>query len=161
MQHTTHMKHIEDVLGEHSFFADLPPATRSLIAGCGVNARHAAGEMIAREGDPADTFFAIRHGRVAVRLTPPAGPPLTLATLEDSEILGWSWLVPPYRWQYDATALTDTATIRFDGACLRQKCEADPALGYELMKRFASLFARRLSSARIQLMDLHAPARDD
>jgi CRP-like cAMP-binding protein len=155
------MHHIEDVLADHPFFAGLSAPKLALIAGCGRNVRLDPGEILAREGDPAETFHAIRHGRVAIRVAAPGHEPITLTTLEDGDIVGWSWLFPPYRWQYDVVAIAPTATIQFDGFCLRGKCEADPVLGHDLMKRFAVLFARRLAETRLQLLDVHAPVIRD
>ena len=79
-------------------------------------------------------FYAIRHGSVALELHVPARDAVTIDTLHDGDLLGWSWLFPPYRWEFDGRAREDTALISFDGACLRGKCDADHELGYELMK---------------------------
>ena len=70
-----------------------------------------------------------------------------------------SWLFPPYRWQFDGRAVEPIRAIRLDGACLRGKCEADPRLGFELMKRFAAIMQRRMRSARLRLVDLYGGAR--
>ena len=87
-----------------------------------------------REGEPADAFYVIREGAVALETDVPGRGAVTLETLHDGDLLGWSWLVPPYRTAFDARALGTTHAIAFDGACLRGKCEADPALGYDLLK---------------------------
>jgi CRP/FNR family cyclic AMP-dependent transcriptional regulator len=81
-----------------------------------------------------------------------------LQTLEPGEIVGWSWLFPPYRWNFDVRALEPLGAIAFDGACLRGKCDRDPALGYTLMKRFARVLSERLGAARLQLLDLYGSA---
>ena len=67
----------------------------------------------------------------------PARQTLPIQTLTEGDILGWSWLYPPYRWQFSARALEPTKAIAFDAARLRGRCEADHELGYQLMKRFA------------------------
>jgi CRP-like cAMP-binding protein len=82
--------------------------------------------------------------------------PTVVQRLEEGDILGWSWLVPPYQWRYDARALTMTRAIALDGACLRHKCEQDPALGYELLKRFSHHVSRTLDATILQLMDVYA-----
>lgn len=146
---------IEDRLAEHAFFADLPADRRALVAGCGRHARFDAGAALAREGAPAETFHAVREGRVAIQVAAAGRPPLVIATLGPGSILGWSWLFPPYRWLHDAVAVEPVRTIEFDGACLRGKCDADPALGYDLMRRFAAVFTDRLAAARMQLLDLY------
>ena len=126
-----------------------------LIAGCATNVRVRAGEYLFREGDRADLFYAIRHGSVALELHVPARDDVTIDTLHDSEVVGWSWLFPPYRWEFDGRAREDTALISFDGACLRGKCDADHDLGYELMKHFARVITERLQATRLRLLDVY------
>ena len=87
----------------------------------------------------------------------PSRGAVTLQTLGEGEILGWSWLFPPYVCQFDARAREDVRATSFDGACLRTKCDADPALGYELMKRLARMVSSRLEAARRQLLDVYGP----
>ena len=82
-------------------------------------------------------------------------PPITVQTIREGEILGWSWLIPPYRWRFDAKAADLTRAIALDGKCLRTKSEEDHDLGYELMKRFAGIIVERLESARLQLLDVY------
>jgi CRP-like cAMP-binding protein len=148
-------KDIEALLAEHQFFKEMSPNYRSLIAGCGRNVRFDAGQFIAKTDDPANQFFAIRHGRLSIELHSSGRGPLILQTLEAGEILGWSWLFPPYRWTFDARAIDQVRAISFDGECLRGKCERDPAMGYDFMKRFAQTFMQRLQAARVQLLDLY------
>jgi CRP/FNR family cyclic AMP-dependent transcriptional regulator len=73
--------------------------------------------------------------------------------------VGWSWLFPPYKAHFDARALTLVRALSLDGACLRQKCDVDPALGYDLVRRFAAVAVRRLESTRVQLLDLYGQSR--
>ena len=151
------METIDDLLSRHPFFKDLKPEYLALIAGCGQNVHFAAGAYLLREGEAADRFFAIRGGSVAVETYVPSRGAVTLQTIREGEILGWSWLFPPYVYQFDARAQEDVRATAFDGACLRGKCDADPALGYELMKRLARLVSSRLEGARRQLLDLYGP----
>jgi CRP-like cAMP-binding protein len=151
------METIDALLSRHPFFAGLKPAYLTLIAACAQNVHFQAGARLACEGEPADRFFAIRGGRVAIETFVPSRGPVTLQTLGEGEILGWSWLFPPYVWQFDACAREDVRATAFDGACLRTKCDADPALGYELMKRLAQLVSQRLEAARRQLLDVYGP----
>ena len=148
-------KNIEALLEEHPFFADMESAYRALIAGCGRNVHFKAGTLIAKTGDPANQFFAIRHGRVSIEIHSPERGALILQTLEAGDIAGWSWLFPPYTWTYDVRAVDAVRAISFDGACLRGKCDRDPAMGYAFMKRFAQVFMQRLQATRIQLLDLY------
>jgi CRP-like cAMP-binding protein len=152
------METLDALLSGHPFFAGLKPEYLALIAGCGRNVHFSAGAYLAREGDAADRFFAIRSGRVAVETHAPPQGSLMLQTLGEGEILGWSWLFPPYIWQFDARALEEVRATAFDGACLRAKCENDPALGYDLMKRLAHLVSRRLEAATRQLLDVYGPS---
>jgi CRP-like cAMP-binding protein len=148
-------KDIEALLAEHSFFKDFPPSYRALIAGCGKNVQFAAGQLFVKTGDAAKQFFAIRHGRASIELHSPERGALILQTVEVGDIVGWSWLFPPYRWKFDVRAVEDVRAITFDGECLRGKCERDPAMGYDFMKRFALVFMERLESARLQLLDIY------
>jgi CRP-like cAMP-binding protein len=111
--------------------------------------------MIFREGDEANQFFLIREGRVAIEVFSEARGPVTIQTLNAGEILGWSWLVPPYFWRFDARAVDEVRALALDGKCLREKCETDPRLGYELLKRFALVITRRLEATRMQLLDVY------
>lgn len=150
---------IHALLGEHPFFAPLEPADRELIAGCGTNVVFPAGSVIAREGDAADRFYVLRDGRVAIEVHAPGRGPLVVATADAGDVVGWSWLVPPHRWRFDVRAVTDVHAVALDGACLRAKCDQDPALGYRLLRRFSGVVADRLEATRIRLLDLYgAPA---
>jgi len=149
------MRTIDQLVAELPAFAGLGPAQLDLIAGCGGNRVFAAGEYLAREGDPADTFFVLRAGRVALEIDAPGRGALMIATLGEGAVVGWSWLFPPYRWSFDARALEQTRVVAFDGACLRGKCEDDKALGYTLMQRFAAVMLERLQATRLQLLDVY------
>ena len=128
------------------------------IAGCARNRPFRDGEQILRAGDPANTFHVIREGAVALETYMPDGGPVILETLHEGELLGWSWLVPPYRVAFDCRAVGITHTIEFDGACLRGKCENDPALGYDLMKVVAAVIVERLQATRLRLIDIYGQA---
>ena len=149
---------IDEILAAHPFFKDFAPAHRALIAGCGKNVHFQAGQLFARTGEPANEFFAVRHGRASIELHSPERGPLILQTLEQGDVAGWSWLFPPYRWRFDLRAVEEVRAISFDGECLRGKCERDPAMGYDFMKRFAGVFMERLEAARLQLLDLYGSA---
>ncbi len=149
------MRSIEQVLTEMPTFAGLEPEHLARIAGCGENRGFEAGEYLAREGDPADTFYAVRRGRAALEIHPPAGAPLVVETIGDGAVVGWSWLFPPYRWSFDVRALEPIRAVSFDGACLRGKCDADRDLGYALMQRFSGVILERLQATRLQLIDVY------
>ena len=148
-------KNLEALLAEHSFFRQMSPEYRALMAGCGKNVHFHAGEIIARTGDPSNHFFAIRQGHVSVELHGPERGPIVIQTLEAGDILNWSWLFPPYRWMFDVRADEEVSAISFDGECLRGKCESDPAMGYDFMKRFALVFMERLEATRLQRLNVY------
>ena len=147
------MKRIADLLAEVPVFVGLAEAQRELIGGCGRNVVLDGGEYVFHEGDPANVFYAIRSGSVALELGTPAT--LIIETLHAGDVLGWSWLFPPYRVRYDARAMDDVHAIAFDGACLREKCDTDHDLGYELMRRFAQIVTARLQATRLRLLDVY------
>lgn len=111
-----------------------------------------------REGEEADRFYLIREGSVVLEVFNLELGSLPLQTLEAGQVVGWSWLVPPYRWRFDARCVTDVRAFALDGLCLRAKCEADPHLGYELLKRFAMLIDQRLQATRRQLVEAQSRA---
>jgi CRP/FNR family transcriptional regulator, cyclic AMP receptor protein len=149
------MRGIDAILAEHPFLGGFSKEALTVIAGCAANQRYDAGAYICREGEPADRFFLIRHGTVTLETNLPGRGPMAFQTLGEGEILGVSWLVPPYRWDFDARAVGLVRAIAFDAACLRDKCEADHDLGYELMKRFVPELVRRMQAARLQGLDLY------
>jgi len=154
----TGMRGIDALLSEHPFFKDLPPDDLAFIAGCGKNVRFREGEYIFREGEPADHFYVIRHGRVALEIFAPERGPLVTEMIGEGGVVGWSWLFPPYRWSSDARAVEDTVAVALDGVCLREKCEREPRLGYELMRRFAQIIMERLHATRVRLLDIYGRA---
>lgn len=149
------MQEIDELLAEVPGFDQLSPEARETVAGCGRNSVFKPGEYLMREGEPADSFYVIRHGSVALETFVPQSGAVTLETLHEGDLLGWSWLVPPYRTAFDARAVDTARALQFDGACLRGKCEGDPALGYYLFKLFAAVIVRRLQDARMQMLNVY------
>ena len=152
------MQTIEELLAEAPCFEGMAPAHLELIAGCARNQVFEQGAYLMREGEDADSFYVIRRGRIALETFVPQRGGLIVETIDDGHLLGWSWLVPPYRTHLDARALTEAHTISFDAACLRGKCEQDPALGYELMQRFVPVIVDRLQATRFRLLDVFGQA---
>ena len=152
---------IAELLAEAAVLEGMRPDQLDLIAGCGRIIAFDAGATLFREGEPADDFYLLRHGRVALQLYMHGGSPLTVSTHGPGEIVGWSWLFPPFRWHLDGQAMEHGSAVLFDGACLRGKAESDHDLGYELMKRFAAEMVARLQATRVQLLDVYGgvPAR--
>lgn len=145
----------EQVLAEHPFFKDLSEPHLDTVVGCASNVVFQPGEFIFREGEAADRFYVVREGKVAVEVFVPNRGPVTIETIEGGEVLGWSWLFAPYRARFDARAMNAVRALSLDGACLRAKCEKDPGLGYELLKRFTQVVVSRLEATRMQLLDLY------
>ena len=153
------MRSLQELLVEHPFFAGLDEATVGMLVGCASNVHYRPGEYLFREGDPADRFFVVRRGRVALDLHGPGQAEMVVDTVDEGGVVGWSWLVPPYHWFFDARAMQEVSAVAVDASCLREKCEQDPALGYALMQRVAGVMYHRLQSARIRLLDLYGADR--
>lgn len=154
------MENLERLLLEHPFFKDMAPEHVRFLTGCARNQRFDTGAYLAREGQEANTTLLVRRGRVALEIHQPAGGPRNLQTVEEGEVIGWSWLFPPYQWHFDARALSPTLVLAFDGSCLRKKCEEDTRLGYELLKRLLFTVHKRLERSRFQLVDMYKGPRD-
>ena len=152
------MTPLKGLVRAHPFSAGLPEGMVDLVAGCGANVAYARASYVFREGGPADRFFLLRHGRVSLEAFLPGRGPRVFQTLGPGEVVGASWLVEPHVWSWDARALDTVRAIAFDAVCLRDKCDADPALGYALMKRFVPIVVARLQEARMQALDLYGRA---
>ncbi len=149
------MENLFTVLKNLQFFQSLKYEYIELLVSCAKNVRFRENEFIFHHGESADSFYIIREGIVALCLPDSGEIPLTIQTLDDGDVLGWSWLFPPYFWHFDAYAEVDTRAISLDGKCLRQKCEENHELGYELMKRFSLIVDHRLEATRLQLADVY------
>ena len=149
------MESLEKILNEHPFFDDFPEHHLGLIVGCASNVRFETGQFIFHEGEEANTFYLIRQGKVALQIFSERGGSLTLLTLGEGEILGWSWLFPPHRYKFSARALEPTRAFAIDGQCLRGKAEHDHDLGYDLLNRFAPVVERALEATRLQLINVY------
>jgi signal-transduction protein with cAMP-binding, CBS, and nucleotidyltransferase domain len=144
---------LDELLNAHPFFANMDQRILDELAGCARNERFDDGDVVFSEGGFADRLFIIRHGQVAVQVAVPGRGPVVLETLHADDILGWSWLVPPYRWTFDARAVGLLRAVSLDAVCLRAKMETDSELGYHLLNRFVPIMGERLRAARLQLLD--------
>jgi CRP/FNR family transcriptional regulator, cyclic AMP receptor protein len=149
------MKTIADILKEHTFFEGLSPEDLTFIAGCGKNVHFQEGEIIAKPGDPANEFYLIREGNVALSIEAPPRKPFIYQTLGENELVGLAWLIPPYRWTATAKAQSHLRAISIDGACLREKCEKEPSLGFKLMKHLVQVLVKREEASRLHLLDIY------
>ena len=148
---TTVARHLD----EHVFFSGLAEHILDLIADCSHEVRFGPDQTILTTNESANHFYVILEGRVALEIDVPTRGPIIVETLGPGEILGVSWMLPPHRWTFDARAIDETTAIEVDAACLRGKCDEDPAVGYELYKRFAGLVRNRLQATRLQLLDIY------
>jgi CRP-like cAMP-binding protein len=149
------MRTIETLLHDVPIFQGMSDEALELVSGCASNVHFDDGETLFREGDEANVFYVVRHGRVALDMFVPARGAVTIETVDPGEVIGWSWLFPPYRWHFDAKALGVVRATVFDAACLRDKCTKDTAFGYDLMGRFAQVLIERLQWTRLRLLDLY------
>ena len=149
----------EEVLAEHPVFRDFDAATIELLAGCARNEHFRAGETIYSEGDDADKVYLIREGDVAVQISTPQHEPLIVETLRAGDVLGWSWMVPPYMHMSDARALNDVRAISLDALCMRGKAERNATLGYQMFRHFVPHMATRFRALRMQLLDVYGTGR--
>jgi CRP/FNR family cyclic AMP-dependent transcriptional regulator len=149
------MEGLERIIGEHAFFTGFNEGRCKLVVGCAKNVRFEPGQYLFHEGGPADYLYLLRHGRVGLEVVAPGRGAVTFQTLGPGEIVGVSWLIPPYRWAYDAKALELTRAIAMDATCLRRKCDEDHELGYELMMRFVPILVQRLHATRMQILDVY------
>ncbi len=152
---------VADLVLHHPLFAGLPPEDVAPVAGCARNVAFRAGELLLHEGARADTFYLLRRGRVAIEIHSPATGRAVIETVGPGSCVGWSWLFPPYRWHFDARALEPVGAVAVDGACLRQKADGNPQLGYELLSRVSAILLERLQSTRVRLLDLYGSEDGD
>jgi CRP/FNR family transcriptional regulator, cyclic AMP receptor protein len=146
---------LERIIAEHPCCRGLSEEDLRQITGCAMNLRFRPGEYLFREGDEAEWFYLVRHGRMALETVVPGREPLVLQTVDEGDVLGWSWFFPPYRWHFDARAVESTRLIALSAACLRGKCEEDPRFGFELLKRLSRLIIDQLQATRMQLVDVY------
>lgn len=139
----------------HPFLAGMNQAELMLLTDCAIAAHFEPGQIILREGEPANRFYLIESGKVVLESGDQFGKPVVVDTIGSGDLLGWSWMFPPYVWHFTARAVEPTEAIFFYGTILREYCERDPSLGYELFKRMAPIMLRRLQAARDKMLAVH------
>ena len=149
-----HAEGLQSLLASHPFFTDMDPAALEIVTGCASNAVFRPGSYIFRQGESANHFYLIREGMVSLEIYVPGHQPIVVQTVEEGELLGWSWLVPPYVWSNDARVAQTARVIQLDAACLRKKMETDKVLGYEIYKRFIHVMGERLTGTRMRIVEL-------
>ena len=149
------METIEPTLAAHPFFQGLDRKHLKVVAPCASRINFEAGQFLCRTEAEARQFFLINQGRVAVEIFSARRGPVTIQTLSEGDVLGWLWFLQPYHWHFDARALALTRVISLDVQCLRDRCETNHELGYELMKRYAHSIAVQFRVTKLQLMDMY------
>jgi len=148
------METLRPLLQAHPFFKGMKQNHLDLLVGCASNARFTKDKFIFRAGEQADHFYLIRQGRIELELARPGQEPITILGLSDGDVLGSFWLVPPYKWKFDARTTVPTRAVRLNGWCLREKWETDHELGFDLLSRFATISSQRLEAANRALRSM-------
>ncbi len=144
---------IENYLSTHAFFSELDDNFMKFLSDSATELKIKKGNVLFQQGERADKFYLLRNGQMSVQVPALMGPTLEIQILGKDQILGWSWLISPYRWNFQARALEDSDLLEFDGSGILARCEENPKFGYELLKRFAALMSERLDAARQKMMD--------
>jgi len=144
---------LEKDVAAHPFLIGMADHHVRLLADCAMRSHFHAGKVIFREGKSANRFYLIERGKIALESSI-LGEPVRIEEIGDDDLLGWSWLFPPYAWHFTAQALEETTAIFFYGTILREYCEKDHSLGFELFKRMSVVMLRRLQAARQKLLSV-------
>ena len=139
-----------------SFLSGLNHTQIALLADCALTSRFKTGEIIFREGEAANRFYLIEKGKVVLESGAADGEPVVIQVIGPGDLLGWSWMMPPYKWHFTARAIEPTEAIHFAGTLLREYCEKDHSLGFELHKRMSAVMMKRLQAARKKMIALNA-----
>jgi CRP-like cAMP-binding protein len=145
-------------LRKHPFLSDTSDDLIETLTSCASNVVLQEGARLFREGENATNFYLIRSGRVALEIQAGEKGQIRVQTLGPGEVLGWSWLISPYRRHFDAVAVEEVHVFAIDATCLRTKCETDHHFGYEMLRRFSAVLERRLEATRLQLLDMYGMA---
>jgi CRP/FNR family transcriptional regulator, cyclic AMP receptor protein len=136
----------------HPFLAGMNRTLLALLTDCAMPVHFKKGQTIFREGEMANRFYLIESGKVVLESGDGLGKPVLIETIGAGDLLGWSWMFPPYTWRFTARAAEPTAAIFFYGTILREYCERDYSLGFELFKRMAPVMIKRMQNAREKLV---------
>jgi CRP-like cAMP-binding protein len=140
----------------HPFLSGMKPKQLALLTDCAVPTHFEMGQVILREGEFANQSYLIESGKVVLESAAGSGRPVIIDTIGPGDLLGWSWMFPPYTWHFTARAIEPTEALFFYGTILREYCEKDHSLGYELFKRMDAVMIKRLQAARERMLAIHA-----
>ncbi|MFI6053402.1 cyclic nucleotide-binding domain-containing protein [Streptomyces violascens] len=143
--------------GTRQLLDAMPPKARDRLLALSREVTFPAGTRIFSEGSHADRFWVIQNGRVELDVHVPGRKAPVVESLVPGNLVGWSWLFPPYTWQLGATAATEVHALEFDAAAVRALCDEDPVLGQALARGVAEVVGHRLRAARVRLLDLYGP----
>jgi CRP-like cAMP-binding protein len=159
MSETTESSPLARLIAEHPFCRELKPQHLQVLTDAAMLKEYKAGEVLFKEGDPANRFYIILHGEVLLESEDKDKEPVLIQRIGAGDVLGWSWLFPPYYWHFAARAATDLKVIFFYGTWLRESCDRDHDFGYLMLKRMSEIVIQRLQAARKRLAQLEKPAR--
>jgi CRP/FNR family transcriptional regulator, cyclic AMP receptor protein len=146
------------VLGAQRFLRGLPGGHLSSLAAACTHVAVPAGRRLFDEGQTASRFWLIDAGQVTLDVTVPGHGRVIIETLGRGDLVGLSWLQPPYQWRFGALATQPTEAFEFDARAVRAACDEDPSLGYELSRRLSAVIARRLQATRARLLEMSVRA---
>jgi CRP/FNR family cyclic AMP-dependent transcriptional regulator len=141
-----------EALASHPFLHGMSSGHLAVLANAAHDVAFPARHRLFEDGGSASRFWLIQSGHVALDLHVPGQGRMKIDTIGMGELLGWSWLFPPYTWSFGAVAAGPVEAFEFDGRAVRGYCETDPVLGYELTQRLARVVAKRLQATRIRLI---------
>ena len=144
---------ITEYLSAHEFFSEFSDDVLKFLCECSSTREIKKGQILFLQGEHADKFYVVRSGRISIQMPAIMGPTLEIQTVDEDQVLGWSWLISPYQWNFQTKAEEDSELLQFDGAAILARCEQEPKFGYELLKKFAGLMSVRLNAARQKMMD--------
>ena len=149
------MDQIEQILTEHPFFKDISPAMLEKIRGLSTEEMFDADQYIIRAGQPANAFYIIEYGLVSLEIYVPNRGPVTVERIDDNDVLGWSWLYAPRKWQFDARAMEETRMLVIDADKFYALIHSDPQLGFVVFKRISMVMSHRLQTARRKMLEIY------
>jgi CRP-like cAMP-binding protein len=149
---------VADVVARCKFFQGMRADHLEYVASCGRLYHFPAGSAILMQGQPAERFYILQSGSVALQAYRAGSGAVPVQTLNRGDTMGWSWVFPPYRWHLDAMALEPVDAVGFSAAGLRVKCTRDHEFGTQMMRRFGQLMMQRLEATQGHLLDAHGPA---
>ena len=153
------IKGLKELLDAHPIFGGMDKQVRETIAECGEKIEIPEGKYFIREGDLADRFYLLRRGRAALEIHVAQLAPVVIATRGENDVLGWSWMTPPYLWHFDVRAMVGVEAISINAACLKEMWDTEPELGLSFYKNFTPIIASRLEATRMQLIDMYGRPR--